>query len=262
MTKKLTNNQIKFYNKYGYLIVKNVLNNAEVDDINKILKHLEKKQPDARGVTEPGIKKSLIHSMHKNKGFIEKIEKKNWFQSFCTGLLKSKEVSVWNAKVNLKKKWYGTAEYYHQDYIYWRELGFASSQLMNCMIFLDDHSHSNAGLWVFPSTHKKMYNHKSFLNINSLHKYFIEPSLLDKISKKSRPISISAKKGSCLFFHCRLIHGSSHNISGKDRKVLLCDVSSKKHYESADIKKIKTFNRKERIIFEKKELLKRLKAIS
>jgi len=130
------------------------------------------------------------------------------------------------------------------------------------MIFLDDHSHLNAGLWVFPKTHKKMYSHKSFLNINSLHKYFIEPNLLDKISKKNKPISINAKKGSCLFFHSRLIHGSSHNISANDRRVLLCDVSSKKHFESANIEKIKTFNRKERIIFEKKELLKRLKAIS
>jgi hypothetical protein len=38
MSKKLTNNQIKFYNKNGYPIVKNVLNNVEVEDINKILK--------------------------------------------------------------------------------------------------------------------------------------------------------------------------------------------------------------------------------
>ena len=66
MIKKLTNNQIKFYKKYGYLIVKNVLNDVEVKDINRILKLLEKKQPVARGITEPGIKKSLIHSIHKN----------------------------------------------------------------------------------------------------------------------------------------------------------------------------------------------------
>ncbi len=262
MSKKITNNQIKFYNKYGYLIVKNVLNNKEVNDINKVLKSLEKKQPVARGVTEPGIKKSLIHSIHKNKDFIEKIEKKNWFQSFSAKLLRSNEVTVWNAKANLKKRWHGTAEYYHQDYIYWKELGFKSSQLLNCMIFLDDHSHINAGLWVFPSSHEKMNSHKPFLNINSLHKYFIEPELLDKISKKNKPISIKAKKGSCLFFHCKLIHGSSHNISGSDRKVLLCDVSSKKHFETANIEKIKTFNRKERIIFEKNELRKRLRAIS
>jgi ectoine hydroxylase-related dioxygenase (phytanoyl-CoA dioxygenase family) len=262
MSEKITNNQIKFYNKYGYLIVKNVLNNKEVNNINKILKSLEKQQPVARGVTEPGIKKSLIHSIHKNKDFIEKIEKKNWFQSFSAKLLKSNEVTVWNAKANLKKRWHGTAEYYHQDYIYWKELGFKSSQLLNCMIFLDDHSHVNAGLWVFPSSHEKMNSHKPFLNINSLHKYFIEPELLDKISKKNKPISIKAKKGSCLFFHCKLIHGSSHNISSNDRKVLLCDVSSKKHFETANIEKIKTFNRKERIIFEKNELLKRLRAIS
>ena len=144
MNKKLKNNQIKFYKKYGYLIVKNVLNNVEVTDINRILKLLEKKQPVARGITEPGIKKSLIHSIHKNKSFIKKIEKKNWFQSFCAGLLGSKEVSVWNAKANLKKKWYGTAEYYHQDLVYWKDRGYPKNEMLSAMIFLDPHNINNA----------------------------------------------------------------------------------------------------------------------
>ncbi len=261
MLKKITDNNLKFYEKHGYLIVKNVLNKKELIEVNKFLKLLEKKQVVGRGNSEPGVKKSLIHSVHKENEFTKRIEKKNWFQSYSAKLLNTKDVTVWNAKVNLKKKWNGSAEYFHQDYIYWRELGFKSNQLLNCMIFLDDHSHLNAGLWVFPSSHKKMCKHKPFLNINSLHKYFIETDLLDKVAKKNKPISISAKKGSCLFFHSQLIHGSSHNISRFDRKILLCDISSRKDFESANLKKIKTFNRKERMIFEKKELLKRLKAI-
>ena len=96
------------------------------------------------------------------------------------------------------------------------------------------------------------------MNINSLQKYFIHPELLDKISKKHKPISISAKKGSCLFFHSKLIHGSSHNISQYDRKILLYDIAKQDSLLKADISKIKTFNRKERINFEKKELLKRI----
>ena len=93
---------------------------------------------------------------------------------------------------------------YLLSFIYWRDLGFKSSNMLNCMIFVDDHHHLNGGLWVFSGSHKSMFKHTKFMNINSLQKYFIHPELLDKISKKHKPISISAKKGSCLFFHSKL----------------------------------------------------------
>ncbi len=61
------------------------------------------------------------------------------------------------------------------------------------------------------------------------------------------------------FFHNLLIHGSSHNISPYDRKILLYGAISKTDYDKADKLKMKTFNRKERIKYEKRELVKRLK---
>ncbi len=259
---KITNQSILFFRKKGYLLVNNVLKNSDLNSVDKVLKSLEKKQPSSRGVSEPGVKKSLIHSLHKEKFLKQIIENTEWFQEISKKLLKTNSISVWNAKSNLKKRWNGSVEYFHQDFIYWRELGFESSKMLNCMIFIDDHSHINGGLWIFPGTHKKMYKHTSFLNINSLHKYFIHPKVLDKIFLKYKPKSISAKKGSCLFFDSRLIHGSSHNISHKDRRVLLYDVSTTKHFKKANKSKIKSFNRDYRKIFERENLLKRLNALS
>ena len=248
----------KFYKKNGYLIIKNVLNNRDILSISKRLNYLARKQSQGRGLQEPGVKKSLVHSLHKDKVIIEKIEKAKWFQKTAKILLEDENIYFWSAKSNLKKRWNGTVEYYHQDHIYLKDLKFASSKMLKCMIFIDDHEHVNGGMWVFPGSHKKFYKHQKFLNINSLQKYFIHPELLDKISKKHKPISISAKKGSCLFFHSKLIHGSSHNISQYDRKILLYDIAKQDSLLKADISKIKTFNRKERINFEKKELLKRI----
>ncbi len=262
MKKIISKKDLKSFEKSGYLLVNNVLKNNELQDIRKVLKKLEKIQKSSRGVTEPGVKKSLIHSLHKEKGLNKIIEEKNWFQEFSKKLLKTSSVSVWNAKSNLKQRWNGSVEYFHQDFIYWRELGFQSSKMLNCMVFIDDHSHLNGGLWIFPGSHKKLYKHKSFLNINSLHKYFIHPNLLDKLSLKFKPLSITAKKGSCLFFHSKLIHGSSHNISSQDRKILLYDVSTTEHFERANKLKIRTFNRDYRKKFEKKILMQRLNAIS
>ena len=108
---------------------------------------------------------------------------------------------------------------------------------------------------------QKKYKHTAFLNINSMQKYFISPKELDKISKRYKPTCINEKKGSCIFFHNLLIHGSSHNISPYDRKILLYGAISKTDYDKADKFKIKTFNRSERIKFEKRELIKRLNKI-
>lgn len=254
----VSNSKIKFYKKHGYLILRNVLSKKEIAIINKRLNFLEKSQEDGRGLSEPGLKKTLIHSLHKDKVFINTIENKKWFQESAKRLLDCEKISCWNAKSNLKKRWNGSVEYYHQDFIYWRELGFHSSNMLNCMIFIDDHQHLNGGLWIFAGSHKTMFKHTKFMNINSLQKYFIHPKLLDKISKKYKPLSISAKSGSCLFFHSKLIHGSSHNISQYDRKIILYDIANKDSLLKANISKIKTFNRKERIKFEKRELLKRI----
>ena len=79
---------------------------------------------------------------------------------------------------------------------------------------------------------KKCINMKNFLNINSLQKYFVPPKVLIKLIRLNPAVSIKSKKaGSCLFFHSKLIHGSSHNISPADRKILLYDISSLKDYK-------------------------------
>ena len=255
---KVNGSSANFFKKNGYILFNNLLNKKELKSISKRLEFLSKSQKDGRGLSEPGTDKSLIHSLHKDQYLKNLIENKDWFNKISCNLLNCKTIFTWNAKSNLKHKWIGSVEYYHQDYIYWKGLGFKSSNMLNCMIFVDDHSHLNAGLWVFPGTHKKMYKHEKFLNINSLQKYFVPPKILTKVNKKYPAISIKAKAGSCLFFHSKLIHGSSHNISPLDRKILLYDISSLKDYKSAKKDKIQSFNRKSRKKFELRELEKRI----
>ena len=93
---------------------------------------------------------------------------------------------------------------------------------------------------------------------NSLQKYLIPGKILDKINKKKRAIPIECKAGSCLFFHSKLIHGSAHNISAKNRIILLYDIASKKNYRSAKKERVQSFNREKRKKFESKELRSRI----
>ena len=120
------------------------------------------------------------------------------------------EVYVWHSKINFKKAWGGTVEYFHQDRVYWQDRGYPSDRMLSCMIMMDDHNFENAGLQVFSGTHKLGFiNHQSFININSLAKFMIPPSKLSQLEKKHKKIQIEGRAGDVLFFHSSLIHGSN-----------------------------------------------------
>jgi len=256
---KIPQKHIKFYKKNGYLILANVLSKKEINILSKKLDQLESTQKnDRQGLAEPGVKKSLIHSLHKEKIIYNYCESKDWFQQYSKALLDSKEFLVWNAKSNLKKRWHGSAEYYHQDFQYWKEYGFKSDKMMSCMIFPDNHLHYNGGMWIFPQSHKKLYKHEKFLNINSLQKNLIPMNILEKLNKKNKVLQLNIKAGSCLFFHCKLVHGSAHNISPIDRRIILYQLSAKEGYDANRILKVNQKNLLKRKEFEKKNIKLRL----
>ena len=235
------------------------MSNVEIKKISNKLNKLKIKQKKiTRGLSEPGVNTSLLYNLHKDRILKKIIEENKNFKKVLFNLLDD-DYKIWNAKSNLKSRWHGSAEYYHQDFAYWKGYGFKSTKMLSCMIFVDDHKHLNGGLWIFPGTHKKFYKHKKFININSLQKNLIPSKTLDKLKKKEKPISLNSKAGSCIFFHCNLIHGSSHNISSIDRRVILYQISSLKEYDEKLIARINAKNVKIRKKYEKTELLRRLK---
>lgn len=264
MKLELNKSQINFYKKNGYIVIKNVITKTELRVIKNKLKLLEKKQKKSnfRGLSEPGVSKSLIHSLHKKKFFNEKIFEKNWYKRICQSLIGSKKIITWNCKSNLKRKWHGSAEYYHQDFNYWKVYGFKNYNMLSCMIFVDNHNHQNGGMWLFPKSHLKSVRHEKFLNINSLQKFLIPSKILSRLSKKNKPIHLNEKAGSCIFFHCKLIHGSGHNISGNDRIILLSQVADYNDFLRVDKNKVDSNSSAIRKIYEKKILKKRLSTIN
>ena len=254
-----SDNKIKnFYKKNGYYILNSFLSNQEVKKISNRLNYIRLIQKKVkRGLSEPGVNTSLLFNLHKDNLLKKIIEENKDFKKILKNLLDG-EYKIWNAKSNLKSRWHGSAEYYHQDFAYWKGYGFKSTKMLSCMIFVDDHKHLNGGLWIFPGTHKKFYKHKKFININSLQKNLIPIETLDKLEKKQKALSLNSKAGSCIFFHCNLIHGSSHNISPIDRRIILYQISTYKEYNEELINKINTQNVKKRKKFEKNQLLKRL----
>jgi ectoine hydroxylase-related dioxygenase (phytanoyl-CoA dioxygenase family) len=75
-------------------------------------------------------------------------------------------------------------------------------------------------------------------------------------------MQLNEKAGSCIFFHCKLVHGSSHNISNNNRRIILSQISDAIGFDQKNIDKINTQNASERKKYEKRVLTERLESLN
>ena len=252
---------IKEFKNNGICVIPKFLNAQTIELVRKKLNQLEKNQKSGLGLHEPANRKAIIHSLHKDK-YINSIVRKDKFDYYIKKILNMKDKGnedyvVWNAKCNIKREYMGTVEYFHQDFAYWKPLGFKSDNMLAAMLCIDDHSAENSGLAYFEGSHKKNYKHLSIFNINSMHKNTLDLTTLTKLSKLHKQKIINCKAGALVIFHCKLVHGSSHNISNKSRRIILYQICLKNNFNPEDFgKKAKKFTYSRRR-FELKELKRR-----
>ena len=225
--KNLNLKQIKHFKEKGYVIVKKFFSSRLCINASK---WLHKQDPEKLANTwteqEPMVPLAVYFAIHNYETPISKLAKNKDLLN-CASQLINDEVYIWSSKVNLKAKWCGTAEYYHQDIVYWKDRGYKKHDMLSAMIVLEDHNLKNAALQVFPGSHKLGFvEHEPFININGLAKFMVHPKKLDQYYKKYGLQAIEAKPGDVVFFHASLIHGSSHNISNNGRMIILSQLNS------------------------------------
>lgn len=175
---------------------------------------------------EPGVPLAVFSVIHQGDHPISALANDARMLEMA-GELMGSEAYIWSSKVNLKAAWCGSAEYYHQDLVYWKDRGYPRDEMLSCMIFLDPHALRNAALNVIPQTHKLGFvEHDPFININGLAKYMVPPQTLTELADKYGFVTIDAEPGDALFFHTSLIHGSSHNASPQSRAVILSQMNT------------------------------------
>ena len=227
MIKKLTNKQKSFFKKNGYLIIKSFFNKNKIASANKWLKSKNpKKITKSWTETEPGVPAAVYSVLNEKKTPVYNLSSNKKMLSLASQLM-NENVYIWHSKVNFKDKWGGTAEYYHQDQVYWKDRGYKSDKMLSCMIPLETHNIHNAGLKLFSGSHKLGFiQHDPFVNINGLCKFMINQKKLDRLNKKYALIDISVKPGDILFFHSSIVHGSSHNSSPRSRAIILSQLNT------------------------------------
>ena len=198
--------KINFFKKNGYYLERSFFNKSR---IYKALKWLRKQNPSklVKSWTEkePGVPLAVYSVIHEESNDIARLTRDKKMLEFASDLIGSK-VYIWSSKVNIKEAWCGTAEYYHQDLVYWKDRGYPKDEMLSCMIFLEKHDLNNAALHIIPGTHLLGYiKHLPFININGLAKFMVPPSKLNSLMKTHKLKYIKANPGDVLFFHTSLI---------------------------------------------------------
>ncbi len=220
-------NFIVDFKKQGFYLAKNIINLDEIKAATRWFKSQDpKKLVKTWTEQEPQVPIAVYSVIHNQDDPISKICNNKQMLSMAAQMM-GDDVYIWSSKINVKAAWCGTAEYYHQDLVYWKDRGYPKDEMLSCMIFMEDHNINNAALHVVPGSHRQGFiEHVPFININGLAKYMISPEKMNEMYKKYGLEIIEASPGDVLFFHTSLIHGSSHNISPNGRMIILSQLNT------------------------------------
>jgi hypothetical protein len=130
-------------------------------------------------------------------------------------LLGAPEVDLFTEKLNLKRSRVGGPIVLHQDYPYWVENSEDPAAIATAVLFLDDADRSNGCLEVLPGSHAE--GPRAGRDVRGFGKFELEPDA----ALEARLVPVEVPAGSAVFFGSLLVHRSTHNTSGADRRALL-----------------------------------------
>jgi ectoine hydroxylase len=175
---------------------------------------------------EPGVPLAVFPGIHTADHPIGRMSRDQRMLDMAGAFMET-PVYIWASKVNVKAAWCGTAEYYHQDLVYWKDRGYPKNDMLSAMILLDSHAMRNAALHVVPGSHRQgVIEHQAFVNINGLAKYMVPPDTMNRLYSDHGLVTVEGEPGDVMFFHAALVHGSSHNISPNSRMIILSQLNT------------------------------------
>ncbi|XP_076081852.1 L-proline trans-4-hydroxylase-like [Mytilus galloprovincialis] len=208
------------FEKYGYIVIRNVLDATEVEKLIKEFKDpstselLNNNKVQVSDCQGREAKLTIWgHPGNDVSGMVSRSEK---VAGTCQQLL-GDEVYHYHGKLVTKEPFTGGAHLWHQDYGYWYINEFLEPNMMTVFIALDKCEKTNGCLQIIEGSHKcGRLDHKleGQLTVS-------DPSRLDKIMDRFPMKYCLLNPGDALFFHCNLLHCSGQNSSANRRWALL-----------------------------------------
>ena len=235
---KLSDEQIAFFCKNGYVSNIKILEEWQVEQLNGELQEIA-------DPSHPGH--SLFYEFHSNEandpdavlfhslgqwrikeGFHDIL----WNPAFvmaASQLLGNKSVRFWHDQLFCKPAYNGGVVAWHQDYSYWTCT--KPMQHLTCWVGLDDATTENGCLFYVPGSQNWGLLDKPELagDMEGIMEFLTEEQ-----KSKFNPIPVEMKKGYGVFHHPLIIHGSRENKSSKSRRAFVLNVFADQTVSDSD----------------------------
>ncbi len=225
----LSDEQVAFFNEYGYLSNIKILEDHQIEQLRKELKEL----------TDPSHPKNdLFYEFHSNQSenpetaifhslghwrVAEGFHDILWNPRFVVAtsqLLGTKAVRFWHDQLFLKPANHGGVVAWHQDYSYWTRT--SPMQHLTCWVGLDDATSENGCLNYIPKSHKWPLLDTISLtgDMDGLDTLLNE----DQKAEYAKKVAIEMPMGYGTFHHPLMVHGSYENKSNMPRRAVVLNV--------------------------------------
>ena len=213
---KLTAAQIAIYQKDGYLVVKDFLNNEEVKKLQDIAFADGAMRKHAFDLNDQSGKKTKLTLWYKpgNDTYGLLTRSNRMITSVSELMDGDSPVCHFHSKLMQKEPKVGGAWEWHQDYGYWYKNEFLlPEQMMSVMIAITDANKENGCLQVIKGSHKMGRIEHGFAGEQvGASQHYVDLAL-----KTMELVYVEIKAGDALFFHSNILHRSEANTSDAAR---------------------------------------------
>ena len=214
----LTEDQIKQFNRDGFLMLVNLFDSEEMDLLIRIAKNdrrleaeaLERRDMDARTsklwLTDK-LENDIYSAFVRCPRIIEPLEQ-----------LLEGEIYHYHHKMMLKEPFVGGSWEWHQDYGYWYSNSCLFPLMASCLIAVDTATKENGCLQVLKGSHLMG-------RIDHIKAGDQTGADIDRVNEALKYLDLiycEMKPGTALFFHSNLLHRSNANSSPNPRWSLIC----------------------------------------
>ncbi|MEO6685359.1 MAG: phytanoyl-CoA dioxygenase family protein [Dyadobacter sp.] len=216
----LNEQQVEAYQRDGFLVVKNLFSQEEIDKLyNSAIENsiMQKNAMDLNDQTGKKTKLSLWFTPG-NDVFGYLIRSERMVNSVAQLLGQESAVCHFHTKLMQKEPKVGGAWEWHQDYGYWYKNQFLfPDQMMSVMVALTAANKENGCLQVIKGSHKLGRVNHGFAG----EQVGADMTMVNNVLETMELIYCEIEPGDALFFHSNLMHRSEANLSDKPRWSLI-----------------------------------------
>ena len=222
--------EISSFKELGYLSQDGLFDNQSIQYLNEALEKISNEIHPGHVLEDHGKSYRALHGCHLYDQAFHELVHHPKLVNAAKQILDG-DIYLHQLKINIKAAFSGEIWPWHQDYIFWRnEDGMPSDDVLSVMIFLDDVTEFNGPLFFIPKSHhlgcievspSKESPEGWIGNVSASLKYQIDDVLIKDQADQHGMYLAKGGKGTAVWFHGNLIHGSPPNISPYARKIAI-----------------------------------------